>query len=94
MNKTAMAMTKILMDIMPSGSLSEISSSLKNSTMFYIQLLCIAVAAICSVVAGLRIYSLWNIHGRHHIQIDAQVVAWGSAAIFFYTALAFVNMVF
>ena len=83
----------MLSDIMPQGDLPQITSSLKSTTGFYIQLLCYAIASICGLVAGLRIYSLWNIHGRHHVHIDAQVIAWVSAAMFLIVAMAFVNNV-
>ena len=45
------------------------------------------------LIAGLRIYNLWNVDGRHHVHIDAQVISWGAAAIFLLVATLFINVV-
>jgi len=83
-----------IMDIMPTGSLSDIKNSFKTTTWTYVSLLCYAVAGICGLAGGIRVYNLWNINGRHHVHIDAQVVAWMGAAIFLVIAMGFINMAF
>ena len=44
------------------------------------------------LIAGLRVYNLWNVNGRHHVHIDSQVISWGAAAIFLVVATAFINV--
>ncbi len=80
------------LDIMPTGSLSDINSSVKNGIWPLLKILCYAVAGMLGLVAGLRVYNLWNVNGRHHVHIDAQVISWGAAAIFLVIATAFINM--
>ena len=80
------------LDIMPTGSLSDINSSFKHEIWPLLKILCYGVAGILGLVAGLRVYNLWNINGRHHVHIDAQVISWGAAAMFFLVATAFINM--
>ena len=60
---------------------------------YSLRMLCYALSGVFGLVGALRIYSLWNIHGKHHIQIDAQVVGWISAAIFFECANFFIKVV-
>ncbi len=81
-----------LMDIMPTGSLPEINSSFKHEIWPLLKMLCYAIAAMLGLIAGLRIYNLWNVNGRHHVHIDAQVISWGAAAIFLVVATAFINV--
>jgi|GEM_PF-2344024 len=81
-----------LMDIMPTGSLSDINSSFKHEIWPLLKMLCYAIAAMLGLIAGLRIYNLWNVDGRHHVHIDAQVISWGAAAIFLVVATAFINV--
>lgn len=86
-------MPDILLDIMPSGSWGSLSNGLKNDVYYPLNYLCWCVSAICGLVGALRIYKLWNIHSRHHIHIDTQVVAWIGAAIFFILANTFIKIV-
>ena len=81
-----------LMDIMPSGSLSDINSSIKHEIWPLLKMLCYAISAILGLIGGLRVYNLWNVDGRHHVHIDAQVISWGAAAIFLVVATAFINV--
>jgi Domain of unknown function (DUF4134) len=60
---------------------------------YSLRMLCFALSAVFGLVGALRIYSLWNIHGKHHIQIDAQVIGWIGAAIFFECANLFIKVV-
>lgn len=80
------------MDIMPTGSLSDINSSFQHEIWPLLKMLCYAIAAMLGLIAGLRIYNLWNVDGRHHVHIDAQVISWGAAAIFLVVATAFINV--
>ena len=80
------------LDIMPTGSLSDINGSFKNEIWPLLKMLGYAVAAIIGLVAALRVYNLWNINGRHHVHIDSQVISWGASAIFLVLATAFINM--
>ena len=81
-----------VLDIMPTGSLPEINSSFKHEIWPLLKMLCYAIAAMLGLIAGLRIYNLWNVDGRHHVHIDAQVISWGAAAIFLVVATAFINV--
>jgi len=81
-----------VLDIMPTGSLSDINSSFKHEIWPLLKMLCYAIAAMLGLIAGLRIYNLWNVNGRHHVHIDAQVISWGAAAIFLVVATAFINV--
>ena len=80
------------LDIMPTGSLSDINLSFKNEIWPLLKILCYAASALLGLVAGIRVYNLWNVNGRHHIHIDAQVISWGASAIFLVVATAFINM--
>ena len=80
------------LDVMPTGSLSDINSSFKHEIWPLLKMLCYAIAAMLGLIAGLRIYNLWNVDGRHHVHIDAQVISWGTAAIFLVVATAFINV--
>ena len=80
------------LDIMPTGSLSDINWSVKHEIWFYIKGLCYAVAGVLGLVSGLRVYNLWNVNGRHYVHIDAEVISWAAAAIFLVVATAFINM--
>jgi hypothetical protein len=60
---------------------------------YSLRMLCYALSGIFGLAGALRIYSLWNIHGKHHIQVDAQVIGWISAAIFFICANLFIKVV-
>lgn len=82
-----------LLDIMPTGILPGINSSFKHEIWPLLKILCYAVAAMIGLIAGLRIYNLWNVDGRHHVHIDAQVISWGAAAIFLLVATLFINVV-
>lgn len=82
-----------LSDILPTGSLREIAGGLHGSYR-YLKLLCCAVCCFCGLWAGLRVYSLWNIQGRAHVHIDAEVIAWTAAAVFFGVAAFFIEAVF
>lgn len=82
-----------LLDIMPTGSLPDINSSFKLEIWPLLKTLCYAVAAMIGLIAGLRVYNLWNVNGRHHVHIDSQVISWGAAAIFLVVATAFINVV-
>ena len=62
-----------------------------TSLYYSVQLLCYAFSGITGLIGAIRIYSLWNIHGRHHVHIDSQLVAWVGAAIFFLCASFFIN---
>ena len=81
-----------VLDIMPTGSLPEINSSFKHEIWPLLKMLCYAIAAMLGLIAGLRIYNLWNVNGRHHVHIDAQVISWGAAAIFLVVATVFINV--
>ena len=81
-----------LLDIMPTGSLSDINLSFKYEIWPLLKILCYAVAAVLGLVAALRVYNLWNVDGRHHVHIDAEVISWGAAAIFFVVATTFINV--
>ena len=85
-------MMQVLIDIMPIGGLKEITWSFKHEIWFGVKLLCYAIASVLGLVSALRIYNLWNVNGRHHVHIDAQVISWGAAAIFLVVATAFINM--
>ena len=81
-----------LLDIMPAGGLPDITSSFKHEIWFGVKLMCYAIAGILGLVSGLRVYNLWNVNGRHHVHIDAQVISWAAAAIFLVVATAFINL--
>lgn len=81
------------LDIMPTGSLSDINSSFKHEIWPLLKILCYAIAAVLGLIAGLRVYNLWNVNGRHHVHIDSQVISWGAAAIFLLVATLFINVV-
>ena len=83
---------KHFLDIMPAGSLSDINGSFKNELWPLLKILCYAVAALIGLAAGTRVYNLWNINGRHHVHVDAQVISWAASAIFLVVATAFINM--
>jgi hypothetical protein len=83
---------KHFLDIMPTGSLSDINLSFKNEVWPLLKMVCYAAAALIGLAAGSRVYNLWNVNGRHHIHIDAQVISWGASAIFLVVATAFINM--
>jgi hypothetical protein len=85
-------MMQPLIDIMPTGGLKEITWSFKHEIWFSVKLLCYAIAGLLGLVSALRIYNLWNVNGRHHVHIDAQVISWTAAAIFLVVATAFINM--
>lgn len=80
------------LDVMPTGSLPDINSSFKHEIWPLLKMLCYAIAAMLGLIAGLRVYNLWNVDGRHHVHIDAQVISWGAAAIFLVVATAFINV--
>jgi hypothetical protein len=50
-----------------------------------------AMSALCGLVAGLKVYNQWNIHGRQFVHIDAKLIAWFGAAIFLSIAMWFVD---
>ncbi|HET7119381.1 MAG TPA: DUF4134 family protein [Hanamia sp.] len=81
------------LDIMPTGSLPGINSSFKHEIWPLLKILCYTVAALIGLIAGLRVYNLWNVNGRHHVHIDSQVISWGAAAIFLLVATLFINVV-
>lgn len=80
------------LDVMPTGGLSDINWSFKYEIWPLLKMLCYAIATMLGLIAGLRIYNLWNVDGRHHVHIDAQVISWGAAAIFLVVATAFINV--
>ena len=80
------------LDIMPTGSLTDINSSFQQEIWPLLKILCYSVAALIGLVSGLRVYNLWNVNGRHHVHIDAQVISWGAAAIFLLVATLFINV--
>ncbi len=86
-------MTIFVDDILPTGSLRDIAGGIGKSYA-YMKLLCCAACCFCGLWAGLRVYSLWNVDGRHHVHIDAEVIAWAAAAVFFGVAAGFVETVF
>lgn len=88
-----MSIIAYIADIMPVGSLTEIKGDFKYEIWPYLRMLCFAIASIIGLVAAIRVYNIWNINGRHHVHIDAQVIGWAAAAIFLIIATAFVNNV-
>ena len=80
------------LDVMPTGSLPDINSSFKNEIWPLLKMLCYSISTMLGLIAGLRVYNLWNVGGRHHVHVDAQVISWGAAAIFLVVATAFINV--
>ena len=56
--------------------------------------LCWILCGVSGLTGALRIYNKWQLHGRHHFHIDAEIVGWFGAAIFFVIAHAFINLLF
>lgn len=84
-----------LLDIMPkANSLSGLTHEFGSSTYPAVHLLIWALAGIFGIIGGLRIYALWNVSGRAHIHIDAEVVGWMAACIFLVIANIFIGVIF
>jgi uncharacterized protein DUF4134 len=56
--------------------------------------LCWILCGISGLVGALRIYNKWQLHGRHHFHVDAEIIGWFGAAIFFVIARAFIDLLF
>jgi hypothetical protein len=56
--------------------------------------LCWILCGATGLVGALRIYNKWQLSGRHHFHIDAEIVGWFGAAIFFVIARAFIDLIF
>lgn len=83
------------LDVMPqAASVGGLTHIFGTSVYQSVTLLTYALAALFGTIGGLRIYALWNISGRAHIHIDAQVVGWMSACIFFIISGFFISAVF
>lgn len=84
-----------LLDVMPkASSLPGLTHQFGGSIYQSVHYLMYALAALFGTIAGLRIYALWNISGRAHIHIDAQVIGWMSACVFMIIANVFISVVF
>jgi uncharacterized membrane protein YeaQ/YmgE (transglycosylase-associated protein family) len=56
--------------------------------------LCWILCGITGLVGALRIYNKWQLHGKHHFHVDAEIAGWFGAAIFFVIARAFIALIF
>jgi hypothetical protein len=56
--------------------------------------LCFSLCAVFGLIGGLRIYNKWQLHGRHHFHIDAEIAGWFGASLFFLAANVFIDYVF
>ena len=56
--------------------------------------LCWILCGITGLIGALRIYNKWQLNGRHHFHVDAEIAGWFGAAIFFVIARAFIDMIF
>lgn len=89
-------MMYILLDAMPHlKSLPDFTYQVKSFEIYgAIKMLVYAIAGLLGLAGGIRIYSLWNISGRAHIHIDAQVIGWFSACVFLIVADFAISSVF
>ena len=80
------------LDILPTGDLNDIAAETANlyNTVKY---LCYGLAALFGLVGGLKIYSNWQLHARHHLHIESDILAWAGASIFFLLAGAIIQAV-
>lgn len=84
-----------LLEVMPTAnSVGGLTHIFGTSVYQAVKLLMYALAALLGTIGGLRIYALWNVSGRAHIHIDAQVVGWMSGCIFFIISSFFISAVF
>ena len=55
--------------------LSEITGSFRGQVFPALKFLGYSLAGVIGLIGAIRIYNLWNVNGRHHVHIDAQVIA-------------------
>ncbi len=74
-----------LLDILPSGDLNDIASGTAHlySSVKY---LCYGLAGLFGLIGGLKIYNSWQLHGKHHLHIESEIVALIGGCIFFLLA--------
>lgn len=85
-------MSNYFIEILPSGGWGQMAGQMRSDVYIPMSYLCWALAGMLGLVAALRVYALWNIHGRTHLHIDAKVYAWIGAAIFFVLANTFIKL--
>ncbi len=74
--------------------LSEITGSFRGQVFPALKFLGYSLAGVIGLIGAIRIYNLWNVNGRHHVHIDAQVIGWISACIFLLLAMMLVDWIF
>lgn len=56
--------------------------------------LCYTLCAVFGLIGGLRIYNKWQLHGKHHFNVDAEIAGWFGASLFFLAANVFIRQIF
>ncbi len=56
--------------------------------------LCYILCGVFALVGSLRIYNKWQLGGRHHFHIDAEIAGWFGASLFFLAARSVIDHVF
>jgi hypothetical protein len=81
-----------LLDILPTGDLNQIAAE-TASLYTNIKYLCFGLAGLFGLVGGLKIYHQWQLHGKHHMHIEAEITALISGCIFFLLAAGIIQAV-
>ena len=55
--------------------------------------LCYVFCALFGLIGSLRIYNKWQLHGKHHLHLDAEIAGWFGASLFFLAAQTFIEIV-
>lgn len=74
-----------------SDNIGSMGSDFQSDVYPAIKALVYALAGVCGLIAGLKVYNQWNVHGRQFVHIDAKIIAWAGAAIFLLIAMLFVD---
>lgn len=74
-----------LLDILPSGDMNDIASGTSH-LYSNVKYLCYCLAGLFGLTGGLKIYNNWQLHGKHHLHIEAEIVAFVGSCIFFLLA--------
>lgn len=80
------------LDILPTGDLTDIATA-TASLYISVKYFCYGLAALFGLVGGLRIYNHWQLHGKHHLHIESEIVAWTGASVFFILAGAIIQAI-
>ena len=78
--------------ILPSGDLTDIATETAG-LYISVKYLCYALASLFGLVGGLKIYNQWQLHGKHHLHIESEIVAWIGGSVFFLLAGAIIQAI-